>query len=109
MDWDSISDWKELPEEDILIAEEIYKEDVLIAKFEEMEKWKTFDVYHEVENHGQKAISTRWVCTKKGDQIKARLVARGYEDYCLTEKTDSPTCEKSNLRLLLTVAASKKW
>ena len=74
-----------------------------------MEKWKAFDVYQEVENKGQKAISTRWVCTKKGDAVKARLVARGYEDTCSTEKTDSPTCEKSNLRVLFTIASSKKW
>ena len=108
VNWDTISEWKQIDEE-ILINEQYCKEDVLPAKFEEMEKWKAFDVYQEVENKGQKVISTRWFCTKKGDAVKARLVARGYEDTCSTEKTDSPTCEKSNLRILFTIASSKKW
>lgn len=35
-------------------------------------------------------------------------MARGYEDRCITEKTDPPTCKKNNLRLL-TISASKRW
>ena len=108
IDWGTISEWKQINEE-ILITEQYNKEDILAAKFEEMDKWREFDVYQEVENKGQKAISTRWVCTKKDDKTKARLVARGYEDNSSTEGTDSPTCDKSNLRVLFTVASSKKW
>ena len=85
------------------------KEDVLAAKFDEINKWKSFGVFEEVVNGGQKAISTRWVCTKKENNIKARLCARGYEDDCKSEKTDSPTIDKANLRVLFTIAASKRW
>ena len=108
VDWIKMSDWKNI-EEEILIAEEPNKEDVLAAKFDEIDKWKSFDVYEEVTNDGQKAISTRWVCTKKENNIKARLVARGYEDDCSSDKTDSPTVDKGNLRVLFTIAASKEW
>ena len=35
----------------------------VMAKQEELNKWKQMKVYTEVENHGQNLISTRWVCT----------------------------------------------
>ena len=108
VDWNNVAEWRNV-EEEILMSEEMNKEDVLKAKFEEMDKWRSFETYKEVSNQGQKAISSRWICTKKGDAIKARLVARGYEDDCSSEKTDSPTIVKANLRVLFSVAASKKW
>ena len=33
------------------------------AKYEELAKWRRLDVYDEVPNTGQKAMSCRWVCT----------------------------------------------
>ena len=69
-------------------------------------------VYEEVEDVGQKRISTRWVCTerlKAGHvETKARLCARGCED-AEEIPTDSPTCERDNVRLLLTIAATHNW
>ena len=56
-----------------------------------------------------RTISTRWVCTEKDGNVKARLVARGFEDEELKERVDSPTCSKSNLRLVVAIAASKEW
>ena len=47
--------------------------------------------------------------TVKEGVIKSRLVARGFEDTELKERVDSPTCEKSNLRLTIAVAASMGW
>ena len=108
VDWSKVTEWRNV-EEEILMSEELNKEDVLAAKFEEMDKWVDFETYTEVLNQGQKAISTRWICTKKGNLVKARLVARGYEDDGNTEKTDSPTIVKANLRVLFTIATSKKW
>ena len=108
VDWDKMADWKEV-EEEILIAEEFNKEDILIAKFKEIDKWRSFDAFEEVIDEGQKTISTRWVCTKKENDVKARLCARGYEDDCSFEQTDSPTVEKGNLRVLFTIAASMNW
>ena len=62
---------------------------------------------------GQPTVSTRWVCTRKfkGNQVvmKARLVARGFEENTKQLKTDSPTCSKECLRLLLAIISAKSW
>ena len=41
--------------------------------------------------------------------IKARLVARGFEEDTDSLRKDSPTCSKEAVRLLITIASSKKW
>ena len=50
--------------------------DVIKAKDQELERWKQYDVFEEVEDVGQEAITTRWVMTVKtnsGENItKAR-------------------------------------
>ena len=83
------------------------------AKEEELNKWREFEAYEEVPDTGQARISTRWVCTEKVKggvlQLKARLVARGFEEDKSHFRTDSPTCYKDSLRLLLTVLSSKGW
>lgn len=65
----------------------------------------------EVENAGQKCVSTRWVCalkeTPKGIVPEARLVARGFEE--LNLQKDSPTCASESLRLLLAVISQNLW
>ena len=109
IDWKNVQEWKELPVEEVLISNGYNPDELLSAKFEEIKKWKDYDVYTEVENVGQKVISTRWVNTVKDGIIRSRLVARGYEDTELNERIDSPTCEKSNLRLAVAIAASKQW
>ena len=49
------------------------------------------------------------MCSEKDGKIKSRLVARGYEDEEQKERVDSPTCSKSNLRLVIAIASSKNW
>lgn len=82
-------------------------------KTEEIQKWKDLDVYEEVENVGQPWITCRWVCTEKlkGGKLfrKARLCIRGCEEVNAQSKTDSPTCQKESLRLLLTIISAKHW
>ena len=79
------------------------------AKQAELEKLKMFDTYEEVEFTDQNYISTRWVFfCRKGENIRARLVVRGFEDTSEVEK-DSPTVIKSSMRIILTIAAQKKW
>ena len=54
-------------------------------------------------------MSVRWLVTLKlinGEKIKARLVARGFEEDTSSLRTDSPTCMKDSLCLFLAVAAS---
>ena len=81
-------------------------------KIAELTKWKDMNVYTEVEDVGQKRISCRWVCTerlKAGNlEAKARLCARGCED-AEDVPTDSPTCERDNVRLLLSISTSFGW
>ena len=109
IDWKDVQEWKVLPVEEVLVSNSYNPDELLTAKFDEIKKWKDYDVYTEVEDVGQKAISTRWVNTVKDGIIRSRLVARGYEDTELNERIDSPTCEKSNLRLAIVIAASKQW
>ena len=83
------------------------------AKQEEMQKWIDMGTYVEVCDSGQPRISTRWVCTEKvkGNDIilKARLVARGFEENTNELRKDSPTCQKESLRCFLSVLASHQW
>lgn len=82
-------------------------------KQEEIQKWRDFNTFVEVPDKGQPTISTRWVCTRKFKEdkvvMKARLVACGFEENTDSLKTDSPTCSKECLRLLLCILSSKSW
>ena len=84
-----------------------------IPKQEEIQKWRDFNTFVEVPNEGQPTVSTRWVCTRKfkGNKVvtKARLVARGFEENTDNLKTDSPTCSKECLRLLLCILSANSW
>ena len=88
-------------------------EEISSAKDRELENWKNNCVFSEVDNNGQDVISVRWVVTEKykGGKsiIKARLVARGFEEESSNLDKNSPTCSKEAVRLTLSVAASKKW
>ena len=115
-DTDGWKQWCEIPrEEEVdLVANEIFivepeaktkrTEMLMMAKKIEFDKWIKEGVIEEVENTGQDCLSTTWVVTVKmregEEMVKARLVARGFEE---NEKvrSDSPTCLKDNIRILL--------
>ena len=82
------------------------------AKEKELKSWDDFGVYKEVKDEGQKTIGLSWVLVEKlidGEQkVKARLCARGDMEVG-SFRTDSPTIQKSNLKLFFTIALSKKW
>ena len=117
INWDeSAEEWIQGPKIDIPIEEVMISEahnynvnEILESKFAEIQKWKEYGVFEEVDDEGQRAISTRWVCSEKENKIRSRLVARGYEDNELKERVDSPTCSKSNLRLVIAISAAKQW
>ena len=93
----------------VLIPRSRYEDkDCVEAKKIELEKLKSFGVYQEVDDEGQERISTTWVPWNKGNEVRARIVARGYEQDKELSK-DSPTVAKSTIRILLTLAASKNW
>ena len=105
---ESVVEWKEIVPEEALISYNNSTE-AMDAMFRELQKWRDYEVYEEVEESNQKTISVRWVLTEKEGKVKARLVARGFEDKDLDTRTDSPTCSKMNLRLIIAIAASKGW
>ena len=109
MDIDS-PDQVMLIEEDseILVVNSPEDPKVTRAKEAEIQKFKEFDVYKEVKDVGQFAISTRWVVTNKGDIVKARLVARGFEELSYNQ-CDAPTVTKPCLRMAFFVASSNGW
>ncbi|XP_063683937.1 uncharacterized protein LOC134818355 [Bolinopsis microptera] len=82
-----------------------------VAKEQELKRLSEFGVYQETKDTGQSHVSSRWVVTTKGEndeQVKARLVARGFEENCVMRK-DSPTVTKVVIRLLFSLAASYNW
>ena len=58
------------------------------AKLEELNRLKEFGVYEEVTFDNQPCISTTWVLVEKPAGVKARLVARGFEEE-INEAKDS--------------------
>ena len=84
------------------------------GKVKELANWKNNQVYPEVEDKNQTEISIRWVITTKviGEDkiIKARLVARGFEDEEIKRlTTDSPTFSKESLHIVLTIMSIDSW
>ena len=83
-------------------------EECLQAKFNELEKLKEFNTYEEVKDEGQPRITTTWVMTEKGTEVRARLTARGFQETEDIPK-DSPTLHKSSLRIVLALAVAMSW
>ena len=58
-------------------------------------------------------ISCRWVLTEKPKggivTLKARLVARGFEEDDPQLKTDSPTSQKESMRLIFCILCAFMW
>ena len=80
----------------------------MAAKEAELQKLKDFDTYKVVEDTGQPRITTTWVLTLKGLEVKARLTARGFQEEDEHPK-ESPTMQKYSLRTLLAIATAKGW
>ena len=79
----------------------------------EIEKFKAFDAYEEVEDKGQNSIPIRWVVSRKPNDgkdqpVKARLCMRGdLEQGKGSIRADSPTAGKDTLKLAMLVAANE--
>ena len=111
------NDWRMMEVDEVLLAtipqHQQGTEDCKRAKLDEIEKLRRFNAVTEVPDEGQFRISCRWVLWNKKHsnnetEVRARLVARGYEEEDEVP-SDSPTIDQMNLRLLLGVAASNKW
>ena len=111
LDLDRVNEWKRTTEEvDIVVIpkEKQDSQDCIAAKQTELKKLEDFHTYEEVADEGQFRISTTWVLWKKGEETRARLVVRGYEDMQNFPR-DSPTLCKSSLRVMLSMIANKGW
>ena len=84
------------------------EEEIQLSK--ELENGNINPAYKEVPYTGQICIFVRWVFTEKyidgKRNIKARLVARGFEEGHL-DQNYSPACSKECLRLMFTLLLSK--
>ena len=80
----------------------------LAAKQVELKKLQDFDTYTVVPDENQNRISCTWVVGWKNNEVRARLVARGYEEDDDIPK-DSPTLAKSTLRTILCLSSSFSW
>lgn len=84
------------------------------AKREEIENFRKFEVYEEVPFRGglekEKTVSSRWIINEKKDgRVKARIVARGFEEPEGNLSTDAPTVDKTSIRTFLTIVAMNEW
>ena len=118
MNWCNIEQWRYIPPPEnviLLTQKDEMKQDVIEAKYKEVEKLERYGTFEVLPFQGQETISSRWVITQKevdGKKlIKARLVARGFEEDARSAeiRTDSPTCKRFSLRLVLITASTYKW
>ena len=82
----------------------------------EMESFRKFDVYDEVDiddltsEERSKIIGRRWVLTPKSDTfVKARYVAQGYAQYVEPDDVCATTLSPTTLRLCLTIALQRRY
>ena len=102
------SENEEEPQEDIMFS--LSSQEMIIAKQNELQSWKENKVYTQVLDEGQSRISTMWIGTEKEGIAKARLVAKGYQDKSADSiRSDSPTCSKEGLRIVLGIITSYGW
>ena len=104
--------WKAICDEEEMLV--LFSSDVVIAaKEKEIANWVENDVFEEVDYNSQQLLSVRWVVTEKiknGEPfVKARLVARGFEEDTDNLRKDSPTCSKESVRIALAVAVARNW
>lgn len=80
-----------------------------------MQSLKNFEVYEEVkiENCTSEqingAISTRWVKRPKGDGVKFRVCAQGFDQQFDADDTFASTPSLVTLKLLLTLCVALNW
>ena len=112
VNWDCVEKWRTVPEE-ILINADNNDYEISEAKLVEIQKWSEFDVYTEVDNTGQNFMTVQWVISQTYENekrcVKARLVARGFQEDSSMIRKDSPTTTRESPRLLLCFAESKHW
>ena len=116
VNWEDIQWWRVKETEQVLFLGEYLETDerFIKAKEKEIHNIEENDVFEWVQDSGQSTISTKWVISEKitddeSSVVKARLVARGFEESKEEMRTDSPTCSKQSLRMIFTVSSTMAW
>lgn len=116
VNWDVVDQWKILPDPEsvvLLTKIEEMSQEVIDAKESEVNNLISNEVFEVVPFKNQTTISSRWIITEKvvGEEkrVKARLVARGFEEDSSLLVKDSPTCSRESLRLLFLTASMMSW
>ena len=88
-------------------------EAVRSAKEQGLDNWNFNDVFQEISDAGHCALYVLWVIIGKTQYskkcIRAHLNTRGYEEHEVNLRTDSSTCTRKCLRIVLSVIAPKNW
>ena len=107
-----VENFANLQAQETFVLTSIEKDDskFTAAKLNEIENWKQFQVYEEVNKSdypNSEVLSCRWVTEEKqeeeGIRYKARLVIRGFEETDAPQ-ADSPTANKSIIRLFIAIS-----
>ena len=115
---DDIVWWREVENntEEVLVLTAVQEceQKIVNAKQVELQSLIDHNVFDWVENTGQKAVSAKWILHSKEisdgtKKVKARLVARGFEEKLADKRVESPTCSRQRLRLTFAIAASMEW
>ena len=91
---------------------EWHKPEIMMAQEKELENLILYDTFEEVVDTGQERIGSRWIITQKEkhdgqkQEIKARLVARGFQEEDKPQ-SDSPTVLKESMKLFWAIAANE--
>ena len=116
VDWKQVSYWEKVvcPESVLLVTDQDQmSQDIVDAKEKELKNMTEDDVFERVPFYGQTTVSCKWMFTEKSVNekkvVKARLVARGFEEDSSNLRTDSTTCCKQSICLVFLTAASNKW
>ena len=115
--WKNVSVWKKLPYPAhvvYLTSEQECSQEVVDAKDKEVQNLIDNKVFKVVPYTGQKTISSKWVFTEKYKQngekkVKARIVARGFEENNKNLRKDSPTCSREGLSMVYLSAVTYSW
>ena len=117
VNWDDVTEWREIADTEALVVmltrDEELSQEVVDAMEKEVVNLIENDVFEEVKDVGQPRVSCKWVIVSKmkdGEKIvKARLVARGFEEKASNARTDSPTCSRQSLRMAFIMTSTMGW
>ena len=107
--------WKQYSQEEALInslVNNFSDFDITNAKLDELNKWKTHTVYDVVDNCNEKFIDLRWDFSEKyinGELNVEAWPAKGFQEDNSDILSNSPTCSKESMRLVLNIITSSKW